>query len=197
MATNPQFSVPPQAVIIAGPNGSGKSTVASMLLPEGMTFVNADLIAQEITGMAGVWGEINAGRLLIERVTKLEEDRTDFAFETTLATKMLAARVSKWRELGYQIHLLFFFLPSSELAVERVAARVRDGGHLVPTETVRRRYASGLKHFFNVYMPQVDSFKVYDNSSDTDPKLIAKGNKNGLTVAQPELWNQMKEMATQ
>lgn len=190
--THTSQDVPPQAVIIAGPNGSGKSTAATILLPDGMTFVNADLIAQEITGQKGVWGEINAGRLLIERVTVLEESKIDFAFETTLATKMLYDRLGKWRELGYQVHLIFFWLPSSELAVQRVAARVRDGGHNVPTDTVRRRYARGLKLFFDKYMGSVDSWKVYDNSRDADPVLIAKGNGTGQVILKPELWEQVK-----
>lgn len=168
-----------------------------MLLPDGMTFVNADLIAQEIAGKPGVWGEINAGRLLLERVTVLEGNKADFAFETTLATKMLLDRLLRWRELGYQVHLIFFWLPSDDLAVERVASRVRDGGHNVPTDTVRRRYKSGLRHLFGKYIDAVDSWKIYDNSRDADPVLIAKGNSNGITILRPNLWEQVLETAAE
>ena len=97
---------PPQAVIIAGPNGSGKSTVAAILLPEGVTFVNADLIASEVSGIPGTPGDINSGRVLIDWVDSLERRGADFAFETTLATRMLESRVTRWREMGYQVHLL-------------------------------------------------------------------------------------------
>lgn len=179
---------PPQAVIIAGPNGSGKSTVATILLPEGVTFVNADLIASEVSGIPGTPGDINSGRVLINWVDSLERENSDFAFETTLATRMLEGRVTKWRELGYQVHLLFFWLPSATLAVERVHARVRNGGHNVPIDTIRRRFKSGLWNFFNLYLPLVDTWRMYDNSRE-DPSLIAKGGLDGaLSVYQPSVW---------
>lgn len=179
---------PPQAVIIAGPNGSGKSTVATILLPEGVTFVNADLIASEVSGIPGTPGDINSGRMLIEWVESLERCNSDFAFETTLATRMLESRVTRWRELGYQVHLLFFWLPSATLAVERVHARVRNGGHNVPVDTIRRRFRAGLSNFFNLYLPLVDTWRVYDNSTE-EPTLIAKGGSTGtLSVVQPGLW---------
>ena len=186
---------PPQAVIICGPNGSGKSTAATKLLPPEMIFINADMIAQELTGKPGTPGDINAGRILLDRVETLEAGRTDFAFETTLATKMLASRVKRWREIGYQVHLVFMYLPSADLAVERVEQRVNAGGHHVPDATVRRRFVAGLRHFFHLYRPLVNTWRIYDNSTLT-PKLIARGTNEGVTkVAQEELWsNLVKEM---
>lgn len=179
----------PQAVIIAGPNGSGKSTAASILLPAEMPFVNADMIAQEISGKQGTPADINAGRLLLERVQSLEAQSLDFAFETTLATKMLASRVEGWKLAGYQTHLIFFYLPSPELAIQRVAARVRDGGHDVPEATIRRRFASGLRNFLELYSPLVDSWRLYDNSRGGDPQIIAKQRLTGeLIVHDSVLW---------
>lgn len=174
-------------MIIAGPNGSGKSTVAGTLLPEGFTFVNADLIASEIAGVPGTPGDINAGRLLITWVEQLEERSEDFAFETTLATRLLEARVKRWRELGYDIHLFFFWLPSPELAMERVNARVRHGGHFVPEATVHRRWRSGIHNFFHLYRPLVDTWRVYDNSREV-PELIANGNSQKEFVQRREQW---------
>jgi len=182
---------PPQAVIIAGPNGSGKSTAASQLLPTDMTFVNADVIAQELTGKPGTSADINAGRILLDKVDRLETNREDFAFETTLATKMLATRVRQWQEAGYQVHLLFIYLPSPDLSVQRVAGRVRAGGHHVPEETIRRRFNSGLRNFFRLYRPLVDHWRLYDNSS-LEPRLIAKGTHDTLErVEQPDLWTRL------
>ncbi|RYG70979.1 hypothetical protein EON77_13300, partial [bacterium] len=155
-------SVAPKAVIIAGPNGSGKSTAATRLLPAGMPFVNADNIAQELTGQRGTSADINAGRILLERVGRLESEGQDFAFETTLATKTLSARVEGWRERGYRVHLLFVWLPSDDLSVLRVQGRVRDGGHDVPEATIRRRYRAGLQNFFGLYLPRVDTWRIYD-----------------------------------
>ncbi len=154
-----------------------------------MPFVNADMIAQEISGKQGTPADINAGRLLLERVQHLESQSLDFAFETTLATKMLVARVQGWKLAGYQTHLIFFYLPSPELAIQRVAARVRDGGHDVPEETIRRRFASGLRNFLELYSPLVDSWRLYDNSRGGDPQIIAKQRLTGeLIVHDSVLW---------
>jgi predicted ABC-type ATPase len=184
---------PPQALIIAGSNGSGKSTAAVGVLPAGMPFINADLIAQEISGRPGAEGDITAGRLLIQRVEALLIQKEDFAFETTLATKKLKQRVEAWRLLGYEISLVFFWLPSVDLAVERVASRVRAGGHNVPAETIERRYVGGLRNFFEIYRDLADTWHVYDNSGE-GPRLIARGGRlEELQVFLPEQWIRMQE----
>jgi predicted ABC-type ATPase len=183
---------PPQAIIIAGPNGSGKSTAATVLLSSTMTFINADMIAQEISGVRGTSADINAGRILLDRLEALESDRNDFAFETTLATKMLHTRVKNWNDDGYQVHLVFFWLPSPDMCVLRVQGRVADGGHHVPESTIRRRYHSGLKLFFNVYRHLVATWRLYDNSQASDPKIIARGREDGsVKIHQPEIWNKL------
>lgn len=176
-------------MIIAGPNGSGKSTAATRLLPEGMPFVNADMIAAEIAGRPGVPGDINAGRVLVERVTRLEEARADFAFETTLSSRGLASRMERWREIGYESHLVFFWLPDADLAVERVRGRVRDGGHHVPDDTVRRRFRAGLRNFFRLYRERSDTWRMYDNST-TEPVPIARGRRGEPpAVERSDLWH--------
>ena len=186
-------AAPPQAVIIAGPNGSGKSTCAAMLLTPTMPFVNADMIAAEISGKPGTPGDVNAGRLLIQRLEELEKAGSDFAFETTLATKILAERVKRWKDNGYQVHLLYFWLPSPDMAVERVAQRVRTGGHNVPEATIRRRYASGLELLFSTYIPLADVWKIYDNSRGLDPALVAKKSSSGvMTIADEPIWNKLQ-----
>lgn len=191
MENSPQA---PQAVIIAGPNGSGKSTAATKLLNEGMVFVNADMIAEQLSGRKGTSADINAGRLLLDQVEALENAGQDFAFETTLATKMLATRVKGWRDRGFQVHLIYFWLPSADMCCLRVEGRVRDGGHRVPEETIRRRYVSGLKLFFNQYIHFVDTWRLYDNSTTSAPRLIARGDATGsCTVLQPEIWNMLKQ----
>lgn len=164
-----------------------------MLLTPTMPFVNADMIAAEISGKPGTPGDINAGRLLIERLEALEAEGQDFAFETTLATKMLAKRVEEWRDNGYRVHLLYFWLPSPDMAVERVAQRVRTGGHNVPEATIRRRYGKGLELLFSTYLPLVTTWKVYDNSRGLDPALVAKQNSEGVrTIADPTIWNKLE-----
>jgi len=184
---------PPQAVIIAGPNGSGKSTCAEFLLQETMQFVNADVIAQEMSGLATTTADIGAGRVLLGHLDALTLAGKDFAIETTLATRTLADRVVAWREIGYQVHLIFLYLASEELAVQRVAFRVLNGGHDVPEPTIRRRFKVGLRNLFRVYAPVVDTWRVYDNSTGTEPELIASGSTGQVRrVPQPELWRSLR-----
>lgn len=183
-------------IILAGPNGSGKSTTARLLLPPTIQFVNADMIAQEISGERSTTADLQAGRLLVERVDKLEKEGADFALETTLATAKLVPRIHRLQSLGYATHLIFFWLQSPELAVERVAARVRLGGHDVPEETVRRRYQRGLQLFFKSYIDTVDSWRMYDNSKLNDPDRIASGGRHRpIEIIEGELWAKILQQA--
>jgi predicted ABC-type ATPase len=180
---------PPQAIILAGPNGAGKTTTASQYVPETVSFVNADLIAQELSGVPGTAGDINAGRVLLEELRRLVEAQASFAVETTLSAKTLGNRIRSWREAGYEVDLIFVYLPSPDLAVERVAARVRAGGHAVPEETIRRRYEGGLRNLFNFYMPLVTSWKLIDNASTHDVQEVAEYNEGtGLLVKDEMKW---------
>jgi len=140
----------PNLFVIAGPNGAGKSTVAPKLLTENRrveAFVNADEIKADMGGKAGPSADILAGRMMLERVDQLVNLGRDLAFETTLASRSLLRRVSATREIGYLFHLIYLWLPTPEMAVERVAARVRAGGHSIPETVVRRRYGRSLSNF--------------------------------------------------
>jgi len=184
---------PPQAIILAGPNGAGKTTTASDLLPIGIKFVNADMIAQELSGVPGTAGDINAGRLLLEQLEALVSHRDDFAVETTLSSLTLAKRISSWKGRGYEIDLVFVWLPSPDMSVQRVAGRVLLGGHHVPEETVRRRYDSGLRNLFRIYMKLADSWRIRDNSSPAGPRDIVTYNAGeGIKVWEPTTWEQIQ-----
>ena len=98
-----------------------------------------------------------------------------FAFETTLAGRTNATWIRSLLGVGYDFHLVFLWLPSPELAVERVRSRVELGGHSVPEPTVRRRYAAGLRNFFTVYRPMATIWRFYDNSGTTGPRLVSAG----------------------
>lgn len=182
----------PQWIILAGPNGSGKSTTAEILLPPSMTFVNADTIAQQISGEGSTTADLQAGRILVELLDLLEERQQDFAVETTLATQKLVPRLRRLQAHGYETHLIFMWLQSPDLAVARVMSRVRMGGHFVPESTVRRRYERGLRQFFNVYRSEVDHWRLYDNSRLGNPIRIASGGKSRkLEINQPETWDRI------
>lgn len=144
----------PNVVIVAGPNGSGKSTAAPALLRDYLgikEFVNADIIAQGLSGFGSENVAIQAGRIMLDRLKELAAAEADFAFETTLAARSFATWLPKLQHAGYRAHLLFLWLPSAEMAIARVASRVQRGGHDIPQDVIRRRYDAGLKNLFSLY----------------------------------------------
>jgi predicted ABC-type ATPase len=174
----------PTVYVIAGPNGAGKTTFATQFLPDFVNcreFLNADLIAAGLSPFAPETQNMRAGRLLLERIRELAKARREFGFETTLAGRMHIKLLTDLRRWGYRIDLFFLWLPSADLAVRRVAERVSEGGHGVPDDVVRRRYDSGLRNFFRLYSPRVDSWWLYD-SSRMPPSLIAQ-TENSITSA--------------
>jgi predicted ABC-type ATPase len=190
----------PIVVVLAGPNGAGKSTAAPAILHGtlGVTeFVNADVIARGLSAFEPERAAMAAGRIMLARLRDLARQRTSFAFETTLASRSFAPWIAGLIHGGYEFHLVFLWLPSAEHAVARVAERVRVGGHDVPEETVRRRYHGGLRNFFELYQPMTRTWRVYDNSLASGPRLIASGiGARATRIARKALWRQMQRNAT-
>ena len=188
---------PPKVVILAGPNGAGKSTSAGKLLlgPLRVTeFVNADVIAQELSAFAPDRVAWEAGRVMLRRIKELAAERASFAFETTLATRSYVPWLKELQASGYEVHLLFLWLPSADMAVARVADRVRAGGHNVPESVIRRRYASGLVNLRTLYLPLANSWKLLDNTSIPSARLIASGLAGGATeVNRESVWRSIIE----
>jgi predicted ABC-type ATPase len=173
----------PSLYVLAGPNGAGKSTFARLFLPEYadcQEFVNADLIAAGLSPFNPDGAALQAGRHMLERIEALARARTNFGFETTLAGRSWLPLLHRLRARGYRLHLFFLWLPSPELAVHRVHDRVLSGGHSVPEDVVRRRFARGLQNFFRIYAPIVDAWLIFD-SSQNPPFLI------GFSVADLQL----------
>lgn len=176
----------PNLFIIAGPNGAGKSTSAPEILSGSRQvdeFVNADVIAKE----EGV-SEIEAGRRTLARLEALAEARRDMAFETTLASRMLLPRLQTMQRAGYLFHLMFFWLPSADMAVERVAKRFAAGGHSIPEDVIRRRYERGLDNFFNAYSPAADTWVMIDNTRRPGRPLAWRRVGEGVHVLDNALW---------
>ena len=160
----------PKLYIIAGCNGAGKTTASYSVLPELLgcrEFVNADEIARGLSPFNPESVAIEAGKMMLQRIKHLMAERKTFAIETTLATKSYANTIKKAKELGYNVILLFFWLPSPEMAVERVAKRVSEGGHNIPDDVIYRRYYAGLQNFFTIFAPIVDSWMFYNNMDKT------------------------------
>ncbi|MEY4635551.1 MAG: hypothetical protein RJA55_1349 [Acidobacteriota bacterium] len=167
----------PSVVVLAGPNGAGKSTAAPELLQGELAvseFVNADVIARGLSAFDPDRAAMAAGRVMLARLDELSRQRESFAFETTLASRSFAPWLWDLRVSGYSVHLFFLWLSSPDLAVERVADRVRSGGHNVPADTIRRRYRGGVRNFFSLYQASVSSWTVY-NCSGPRSRLVAEG----------------------
>jgi len=177
--------------IIAGPNGSGKTTFAKMFLPEYVdcpNFVNADLIAQGLAPFEPRAAAVKAGKLVLQQIHEYAGRGVDFAFETTLSGKSYVNLLRELKAKGYRLHLFFLWIPSPELAIARIKERVREGGHSVPAEDVRRRFGRGIRNFFQLYESLVDSWMLFDNSK-AKPVLIARRKNDHKQVLQEDVFN--------
>lgn len=175
--------------IISGCNGAGKTTASYTVLPEILhckEFVNADEIARGLSPFNPDSVAIEAGRLMLKRIDELLEKGETFSIETTLATKSYIHLVRRAKAYGYEVILLFFWLNSPELAQLRVKERVANGGHNIPENVIYRRYAAGIRNLFNLFMCEVDSWVIFDNS-ENPRKQIASGGRNTNSIIVEEL----------
>jgi predicted ABC-type ATPase len=164
----------PRCIIIAGPNGAGKTTFAREFLPKEagiIHFVNADLLAAGLSPLRPEVAAIAAGKLLLKELDRLAHTRTSFAFESTLSGLTYVRRLKRWKAAGYRIEIIFLRLDSPPLALRRVAARVKQGGHDVTRADVLRRFNRSWQNFQNMYKLLADAWKVYDSSGNT-PRLL-------------------------
>jgi predicted ABC-type ATPase len=164
-------------IIIAGPNGAGKTTFAEEFLPNEAScpiFVNADLIAAGLAPFNPETAAFKAGRIMLDEIFDHVRRRDNFAFETTLSGRGYARLIPIWQEAGYVVKLFFLQLVSPELAIARVRQRVKEGGHNVPEDTIRRRFSSGRDNFEGIYKTIVNEWARYDNSTNK-PRLIEEG----------------------
>jgi predicted ABC-type ATPase len=172
-------------VILAGPNGAGKTTFAREFLVREIScpaFVNADLIAAGLSPFDPERMALRAGRLMLELIEEHVARGESFTFETTLAGRNFARAIDQWRSAGYHVALIFLSLPSAELAIQRVAQRVRQGGHAVPDEVVRRRFSRGREHFETLYKPLVGTWMLYDNAGESPILIAAGGRREAMTT---------------
>jgi predicted ABC-type ATPase len=180
--------------IIAGPNGAGKTTASYTVLPEIFEcaeFINADEIARGISPLNPDSIAIQAGRIMINRTLELLNKRVTFAIETTLSLKSYVELINKARAWGYEVTLLYLWLKSPELAISRVKTRVKEGGHDIPSNVIVRRYKSGLRNLFKLYMPVVDNWIVVDNSGE-EFQIIAEGIEKDILVRNESVWLELK-----
>ena len=186
-----------EAIMIGGPNGAGKTTAAFILLPGHLLrireFVKADEIARGLSPLNPEGSAVAAGRLLIDRIGTLVQAGESFAFETTCSGRGHVRTMKACRGAGYRLTLIFLWLPSPEMALARVARRIREGGHAVPNDVVVRRYHAGLRNMRHLYLPLVDVAAIYDNS-DGGTVLIAERQRDASFIIHNEArWSLIEE----
>ena len=163
--------------VISGCNGAGKTTASYSVLPDMLNckeFVNADGIAKGLSPFQPDKVAIESGRIMLSRIKDLLNHNVDFAFETTLATKTYVQFIREAQAKGYFVTLVYFWLNSPELAIERVRTRVSSGGHDIPVDTIRRRYKTGIENLSKLYLPICDYWIIIDNS-EPPFQVVAEG----------------------
>ena len=181
--------------IIGGCNGAGKTTASYTILPDILDckeFVNADEIARGLSPFNPNSTTIEAGKLMLKRINELLGRDATFAIETTLASRSYINLVRQAQAKGYLVTLIFFWLRTPELALQRIAERVKAGGHDIPTPTARRRYVAGIANLFDLYAPEVDGWYIYDNSVNPRIKVAEGGKAASDRIFNPELFMQIK-----
>jgi len=188
--------VNPKLHILAGPNGAGKTTFSQRFLSAYTNireFVNADAIAQRMSPGNPEASAIRAGREMLAQINALAEQRVDFSMETTLSGRSYAPWLQQLKTSGYEIHLYFLWLPDVKMCINRVADRVKHGGHFIPEPVIRRRYEAGIKNLFQLYRPLLNSWHLFDNSPPS-PYLIAREAKGNLAVLDRFLFSKFSDM---
>ncbi len=187
-----------EIIIIGGPNGAGKTTAARVLLPDFLDlhpFLNADDIARGLAPWDVDSAALAAGRQLIEWMRALVRDGESFALESTLSGKSYLRLLQQCKQDGWRITLLYFWLPTPEDAVARVARRVSQGGHSIPTDTVLRRYYASVWNMRNLYLSLADEAEIYDNTDRKRTMIAEKREDLALLVYDPERWARIEEVA--
>lgn len=185
----------PKLYIIAGCNGAGKTTASFTILPEVLNckeFINADEIAKGLSPFQPESVAMQAGRIMLARMDELLQKGETFAFETTLATKSYKQKIEWAQANGYEVTLLFFWLDSPNMAKKRVAQRVAEGGHSIPSETIERRYHNGITNLFAIYIDMVDICYIFDNSEGRKELIAQKEKHKGIIIYNNDKFNLMK-----
>lgn len=166
----------PQCYVIAGPNGAGKTTFALKYLPliaSCYDFINADEIAKGLSPLDYEAGLLKAGKIFLDILNQKIRQRKDFAFETTLSGRTYLPRIAEWRKAGWNVSLIYLYIPSAVFSAQRVQERVLEGGHDIPPEDIVRRYPRSIRNLF-AYADVCDKTMCLDNTGDRIISIFEK-----------------------
>jgi len=177
--------------IIAGCNGAGKTTASKRLLPDlidCVEFINADEIAYCLCPENVESVALQAGRIMLNKISELLIQGNTFAIETTLSTKTYNQTILFAQSIGYRVVLIFYWLNSVELAMDRVQSRVLKGGHNIKNDVIKRRYVRGIHNLFNIYIPLVDECLIFDNTNVDYELFAVKTNASSFYIINTKKW---------
>jgi len=186
--------------VIGGANGAGKTTAAMILLPDFLglnEFVNADEIARGLSPLNPSGADVAAGRIMLERMNDLITSGQSFAYETTCSGLTHARMIERAKQKGYEVNLLFLWVPNADLSIERVRNRVRMGGHNIPESVIKTRYLKGIKNLIHLYLPLCNNTMVYDARGfiDGHATVIASKSGNSYNIFKEKLWSEILKVA--
>ncbi len=183
-----------EIIIVAGANGVGKTTFAQefLVVYPHYEYLNADEIAKEISPENPQAKQFRAGKIFFQRLDKFISEGKFCVIESTLSGRYLIKFINKIKEQNYQITLAFIFVDSPEISIERIAGRVKKGGHFVPEDDVRRRFVRGRENFWNIYKNLVDRWSLIYNTQ-SGFREIAFGEKDIPKITDENLFNEFIE----
>ncbi len=169
----------PIVLVFAGPNGSGKSTIVKQV-PICGAYINADDLKKEY-----YLSDLEAAQKAEALRNKLVDGKADFTFETVLSTERNLLLLQKAKKNGYEIQCIYILTCSADINVARVKGRVQEGGHDVPEDKIRSRYAKALKLLPRL-INECDKILIYDNS--VMPQLIFQKDESGEKYLPTAIW---------
>ena len=178
-----------EAIIIAGANGSGKTTFSNQLIKEtGYAFLNADNIERELNEPSSGITKLKAGRIFFKQLEGLINDNQSFILESTLAGNYLKKIIDTLKAKDYEVNTLYIFLENPQVCIERIANRVKKGGHFIPDEDVIRRYYRSKNNFWKMYAPLSTTWQLYFNET-ANAQRVAMGKGKIYDIENNALFN--------
>lgn len=178
-----------ELMIVGGPNGSGKTTFARVFLKKHkFEFLSADNIAREINANNIDKAKFSAGREFYYRLDNCLDSGNNILIESTLSGVQMKKMIPRFQNLGYNVSIVFIFLDSSKLCIERIKERLLKGGHPIPDQVVHRRFYRSINNFWNIYRNIVDDWYLFYNAEDRFTEL-AFGMDENFIVKSPEIFN--------